>query len=132
MSSEIPMPKWLSGPTFHQWVLEDKELLSAYDWPDYPGEMVGDGNWVDVFVTETDDFIIGRLWVNPEANSVGLEFIEGGDLLHFAKAALTLREFYHHGVDALQAYEYIKREFYCGEEETGELKDAVLSAAGRA
>jgi hypothetical protein len=40
------------------------------------------------------------------------------------KIALELREFNHNGVNPMQAYDYIKRDYFANEEETGDLADA--------
>lgn len=123
-----PYPKWL-GPTFGDWCQEDPELLEAYEWPDYSGTMTGEGNWVDLFITQTDDFPIGRLWISPDQECVGMLPLPGGNQDYMTKSILELRELLHHEVDAFRAYDYIKNQYYADEEQTGDLSDAVNGTA---
>lgn len=128
MSTFQPMtPNWLSA-SWDQFVADDPELQDAYGYSDYPSELGGEGNWVDLFLDESDDHLVGRLWVNPESSDVGLQELPGSNTDHATKVALTLREFNHHGVSVLQAYEFIKNEYFCGEEQTGDLANVIDGA----
>lgn len=117
-----PFPKWL-GPSFDQWSQQDPELIPAYDWPDYPGEPTGEINWVDLYLDEAGKYIVGRLWISPDAGSVGVAPVEGGNFDYITKSILELREMYRHDVSVFSAYDYVKAQYYCGEEETGDAKD---------
>lgn len=117
-----PYPKWL-GPSFDQWAQQDPELIPAYDWPDYPGPRKGEGNWVELYLDEAGKFPVGVVWLSPEHGSVGIIPAENGNYDYVAKSVLELREMFRHEVSPFAAYDYIKGEYYCGEEETGDLKD---------
>lgn len=122
-------PNWLSA-TFDQFMANDPELVAAYDYPDYPSEMTGEGNWVDIYVTETNDFPIGRLWVNPETDNIGLEQLEYSNPTYLTRLALELRELNYHDVPVLQAYDFIRSAYFANEQDTGDLANAkvVLNA----
>lgn len=121
-------PNWLTA-AWDEFVRDDPELQDAYGYEDYPSDAGGEGNWIDLFLTNGDDFPVGRLWINPESNDIGLMELPDGNINHATKVALTLREFHHHGVSPLQAYDFIKNEYFCGEEQTGDLADADTGTA---
>jgi hypothetical protein len=106
---------------------DDPELMKAYGWDDYPSDLAGEGNWVDLFLDETDDHPVGRLWINPDSGDIGLIALQHTNITYASKVALELREFAHHGVGPRLAYDYIKDDYYCGEEQTGELKEANVT-----
>lgn len=129
MSTWPPTPNWLS-PMFDQFMMTDAELTMAYDWPDYPGELDGEGNWTDCYLNRDDEVAVGRVWVNPETNTAGILYL-GGNLTYYTKSCLELREFFRHGVPALSAYDFIKSEYYAGAEQSGDLtkaKDGVVES----
>jgi hypothetical protein len=119
-------PGWLS-PAWDQFYMDDPELQEAYGYPDYPSDMTGEGNWIDMFLDVAGQFPVGRLWLAPDTGSVGLEAVLNGDQTWLTKAALELREFNKHNVGIFSAYDYIKAGYYCGEEQTGDLKDARVN-----
>lgn len=126
MSTFQPItPNWLTA-AFDQFVADDPELPMAYDYTDYPSEMSGEGNWLDLFLDETERFPVGRLWINPETGNIGLEELKYGNISHLTKIALELREYHYHDVDPLQAYSNIRSNYYADEEQTGELADAKI------
>lgn len=116
-----PPPSWL-GPAWDTFAALDPELEQAYHYSDYPGDMAGEGNWTDLYLDQSN--IVGRLWVSPENGATGFLPVDNGNLTYATKAVLELREMFHHGVEALVAYDFIKSQFYCGEEQTGDLKQA--------
>jgi len=116
---------WLSA-SFDNFVQDDPELPHAYDYQDYPSEQTGEGNWVDLYLTEDDSNPVGRLWLNPDTENIGIEPLKGGNTDYLTKIALELREFNYNGVSALQAYDFIRRQYYAGVAETGELADAKI------
>lgn len=120
-------PNWLTA-AWDQFVAEDPELQQAYDWPDYPSEMSGEGNWLDLYLTPTDDFPVGRLWLNFDTENIGLELLPQGNINYATKIALELREYHHHGVNAINAYSQIRNDYYADEEQTGELSSAKVPA----
>lgn len=127
MSTFQPItPNWLAG-AWDQFVRDDPELELAYDYEDYPSDMTGEGNWIDLFLTVTDEFPVGRLWLNFETENIGLEQLQDSNINHATKVALTLRELHHHDVNAIRAYEFIRNEYFAGQELTGELSDAVVA-----
>jgi hypothetical protein len=122
-------PNWLTG-AWDQFIAEDPELEYAYDYANYPSDMYGEGNWIDLYLTDSDEFPIGRLWINPETENIGLQALPQGNISYLTKIALELREFRHNGVDPLTAYEYIKRDYFAGEEQAGDLADAQARNQG--
>lgn len=123
-----PMPKWL-GPTFDQFAQQDPQLIEAYEWDDYPGEIKGEGNWIDLYLTPGDDYPVGRLWLSPDQEACGLMPLPNCNHDHMTRIILELRELHTNGVDAFAAYAYAKDQYYAGEEQTGELRDARDGAA---
>jgi hypothetical protein len=123
VSNWPPTPNWL-GPAFDSFVQADPELIQAYDWPDYPGDMAGEGNWLDLYIDANGANPVGRLWVNPDKSVVGISFLEGGNLTYYTKACLELREMFHHEVTPLMAFDFIKQQFFAGEQQSGELANA--------
>jgi len=127
MSTFQPItPNWLSA-SWDDFNKEDSELIEAYDWPDYPDVMEGEGNWIDLYLDSGGKTLVGRLWVCPESQCIGLEQMPNGNATWLTKAALNLREFYRHDVGVLSAYDFIKEDYYCGEEQTGDLSDAAVN-----
>ena len=124
MSTFQPLGVVTQVAAWDEFVRDDPELANAFGYEDYPSDLGGEGNWVDLYLDTSDEFPVGRLWINPESSDVGLIELPNGNINHATKVALTLREFNHHGVSPLQAYDFIKREYYCGEEQTGDLADA--------
>lgn len=124
-------PNWLTA-AWDAFIEADPELQDAYGYDDYPSDLGGEGNWIDMFLDTTDDHPVGRLWINPESSDIGLQELPNGNINHATKVALTLREFNHHGVSPLQAYSFVKNEYYCGEEQTGDLADVTVGAVVRA
>lgn len=116
---------WLSA-SFDNFVQDDPELAVAYDYPDYPSEQSGEGNWIDLYLDATDEQPVGRLWINPDTENIGLEPLKGGNTDYLTKIALELREFNFNGVSALQAYDFIRQQYYAGVTETGELSESIL------
>jgi hypothetical protein len=116
-------PNWLTAG-WDQFTADDPELQLAYDWSDYPSDRSGEGNWTDLYLDESDEFPVGRLWINPDTENIGLQALPQGNISYLTKIALELREFRHNGADPLTAYEYIKRDYFAGEEQTGDLADA--------
>lgn len=121
-------PNWLSG-AWDAFIQDDPELQAAYDYPEYPSELYGDGNWLDLYLTATDDHPIGRLWVAPETDNIGLQELRGGNTDHLTRIALQLREFSYHGVSVLQAYDFIRRQYYADEQQTGDLANARIEVS---
>lgn len=116
-------PKWLS-PGFDR--LVTKPLLDAYELDDYPDAMEGDGNWVDLYFDEGGQNLAGRVWVNPDADAVGMQrqsYDANGD--YMTRDALQLRIFHDRSVPALEAFDIIKDQYYCGEVQTGDLSSIV-------
>jgi hypothetical protein len=101
----------------------DPELEQAYDWPDFPSDRTGEGNWIDLYLTDSDEFPVGRLWINPETENVGLEELKWGNTDHLTRIALQLRDCHHRGLSPLEAFEYVKGEYCCGAMQTGSLAD---------
>lgn len=118
-------PNWLTG-AFDQFVVDDPDIIDAYGWDDYRSEMSGEGNWVDMFLDEAGEFPVGRIWFSPDTSDIGLELLPEGNLTWLTKSALELREFSKRGVSIFQAYEYVKRDYFCGEEQHGELTEAKV------
>ena|SRR6516165_513137 len=116
-------PNWLTA-AWDQFAASDPELEQAYGWPDFPSDRSGEGNWIDLYLTETDDFPIGRLWINPDTQNIGLIPLPDGNISYQTKIALELREYKHHRTDPLTAYDQIKSEYFGTQEETGNLKSA--------
>lgn len=123
-------PNWLTA-AWDQFVADDPELQVAYDYADYPSDMTGEGNWVDLYLDPTDRFPVGRAWINPETDNIGLLALSNSNIDHLTKSALQLREFNYHGVPALTAYDFILNDYYAGEQQTGELADADTGATIR-
>lgn len=119
---------WLSG-AFQQMMEDDAELTEAYGWADYPSDMEGEGNWVDLYLTEDEEHPVGRLWMNPDSGDIGLIALRWGNTDYLTKIALELREYKRHGVTIFQAYDQIKGEYFAVEEQTGELKEAKVKVA---
>lgn len=119
-------PNWLT-PAFDDFTDTDPELQLAYDYADYPSDMSGEGNWTDMFLTPSDEFPVGRLWINPETNNIGLEALPNGNITYATKVALELREFHHNGVDAMRTYDFLKDQYFAGEEQSGDLADAKVN-----
>lgn len=116
---------WLTA-SWDDFIREDTELDQARGWPEYPSDMTGEGNWVDLYLTETEDFPVGRLWINPDSGDIGLEPLQFGNITYLTKIACELREFNHHGVSARSAYDYIKQGYFAEDESTGELTEAKV------
>jgi hypothetical protein len=119
-------PNWLS-PSWDDMYKEDPELIEAYGYPDYPDKMTGEGNWIDLFLDAGGQTPVGRLWIGPDAQTIGLEQVQNGNVTWLTKSALNLREFNKHGVGIFSAYDFVKNDYYCGEEKTGDLSDARVS-----
>ena len=118
-------PNWLT-PAFDDFVDADPELQLAFDYADYPSDMSGEGNWIDLFLTPSDEHPVGRLWINPDTGSIGLQALPGGNITYATKVALELREFHHNGVDAIRTYDFLKGQYFANEEQTGDLKGAKV------
>jgi hypothetical protein len=114
---------WLTE-SFINMVNEDPELIDAYEYDDYPNDMTGEGNWIDLYLTESDEHPVGRLWVNPETQNAGVMPLQNSNADHLTRVALELREFAHHEVDATDAYDIIRGYYYAHQQKTGELADA--------
>lgn len=110
----------------------ESELLRVYELPDYPGDMSGDGDWIDLFLDLTDEHPVGRLWISPKNNGCGTIAAELCNMDHATRVCLQLRDFQHHGLSALQAFDCVKDEYYCTQTETGDLADAKIPAIKRA
>ncbi|UOW92894.1 hypothetical protein SEA_LEOPARD_16 [Mycobacterium phage Leopard] len=121
-------PNWLSA-TWDRLSADDPSLQAAYDLRDYPSEQSGEGNWIDLYLTESDDHPVGRLWLNPDTENIGLIMLPGSNIDYITKAALELRQLRAANVDVFQAYTYIKSQFYAHAEQTGDLADASIGAA---
>lgn len=127
MSTFQPItPNWLTA-AWDQFVMDDPELQDAYGYTDYPSDLAGEGNWIDLYLDESDNFPVGRLWINPESGDIGLQELPDGNISHATKIALTLREFNKHEVSARLAYNFVKNEYFAGEEQTGDLADVTPS-----
>ncbi|PQM53127.1 hypothetical protein C5U48_05720 [Mycolicibacter virginiensis] len=98
--------------------------MLCYNLPDYPGEMAGEGGWVDMYLDAAGSFPVGRLWVSAEQNSIGCEIFENCNDDHLTRVALQLREFNAAGVRVLNTFEFIKSQYYGGTINTGDLADA--------
>lgn len=103
-------PNWLS-PGFTQICEAEPELVSAYDLPDYPGRMTGEGDWADLYLDDAGEFPVGRLWVAPEIDSIGVEELPGSNTDHLTRIALQLRNFNRQGVPPLNAFAHIMGEY---------------------
>lgn len=117
-------PNWLTA-VWDQFVADDPELQQAYDYTDYPSEMSGEGNWLDMYLTPGDEFPVGRLWLNFETENIGLQQLPNGNISYATKVALELREFHNAGVSPILVYAHIRNDYYCGVEQTGELAQAA-------
>lgn len=125
MTTFQPMtPNWLSGG-WDQMVKDDPELELAYNYEDYPSEMSGEGNWMDLYLTTSNEFPICRVWLNPETENIGVQYLPGGNDTHATRIALQLREFNHNGVDAIRAFDFVTKQYYAGNWKTGELSEAA-------
>lgn len=116
---------WLS-PGFDHITEAEPELLRAYELPDYSGDMSGEGDWTELYLDPTDDHPVGRLWVSPENNGCGIIAAELCNMDHATRVCLQLRLFQLHGLSALQAFDYVKNEYYCTQIETGDLAEAKI------
>jgi hypothetical protein len=114
---------WLS-PGFEIILKNEPELFDAYEYPDYPGAMIGDGDWVDLFLDDTGNDPVGRLWFAPDTNGVGVEPLPACNGDHFTRIQLRLRDFHHQGLVPANAFDFVKGEYYCGVVQTGNLTDA--------
>jgi hypothetical protein len=126
-TAEPITPNWLSA-SWDNFVENDPTLQDAYDLRDYPSNQIGEGNWVDLYLTDSEEFPVGRLWINPDTENIGINTLPGSNIDHLTKCALELRQLRAAGCDVFQAYDYIKSQYYAGEEETGELADADPNA----
>jgi hypothetical protein len=124
-------PNWLSA-SWDQFVADDPELQDAYGYDDYPSVLGGEGNWVDLYLTLSDEHPVGRLWISPESSDIGLLELPNSNTDHATRIALTLRELNHHGVSVFRAYDYAKSMYFAGEEQTGDLSVAANTAGARA
>lgn len=120
---------WLSAG-FDQFVQDDPTLPEAYGYSDYPSDMLGEGNWIDLFLDDSDRFPVGRLWSDLESN-VGLIELRSCNTSYLTKSALELRQLQNAEVHPINAYNFIREQYYCGEEQTGELADANAGTAQR-
>ena len=121
-------PNWLSA-AWDTFSAEDPSLQGAYDLRDYPSNQSGEGNWVDMYLTEDESNPIARLWVNPDTENIGLILLPASNVDYATKCALELRQLRDAKVDATAAYSYIKQQYFAGEEQTGELEDANAGTA---
>lgn len=121
-------PNWLTA-SWDEFTKEDPELQDAYNYPEYPSELGGEGNWLDLYITDTDEFPVGRLWINPETENIGLQELQYGNISHLTRIALELRELNYHGVSALQAYDFIRGQYFAGEQDTGDLAKARIEVS---
>jgi hypothetical protein len=129
MSTFQPItPNWLTG-VWDEFIKDDPELQNAYDYTDYPSDLGGEGNWVDLYLTDSNEFPVGRLWVNPETENIGLQELQFGNISYLTKIALQLREFNYHEVGVLPAYDFIRNQYYADEQQTGDLANARIEAS---
>jgi hypothetical protein len=129
MSTFQPItPNWLTA-AWDGFVKDDPELQDAYDYQEYPSDLGGEGNWVDLYLTNTNEVPVGRLWINPETENIGLQELQFGNISYLTKIALELREFAHNGVSVLQAYDFIRKQYYADEQQTGDLATARIEAS---
>lgn len=114
---------WLS-PGFELILANEPELYAAYELPDYPGAMEGDGDWVDLYFDADGNDLVGRLWFAPGTNGCGIEELQNSNGDHLTRVALQLRDFHYHGMSPLEAFDYVKGQYCCGAVQTGSLADA--------
>lgn len=119
---------WLS-PGFDRILADEPELLMAYNLDDYPDDMSGEGDWVDMYLDNAGKFVVGRLWVSADNNSIGCEALpDGGNMDHLTRVALQLRQFNQEHVPVLVTFDFIKSQYQCGPTNTGDLKNAEVSS----
>src|SRR6516162_708462 len=97
MTFEPATANWLS-PGFEVILKNEPELFDAYNYPDYPGVMEGDGVWDDLFLDDTGNDPVGRLWFAPDTNGVGIETLPACNGDHLTRVQLQFRDFHHHGL----------------------------------
>ena len=121
---------WLS-PGFDNILADEPDLLLAYELPDYPREMSGEGDWVDLYLDADGKFPVGRLWMSPDNNSMGCEILaDGGNMDHLTRVALQLRQFNEVDAHPISAFEFVKDQYQCGPINTGDLvkaKDGIIA-----
>jgi hypothetical protein len=114
---------WLS-PGFEQILKNEPELFAAYEYPDYPDDMSGDGDWVDLYLDDTGNDPVGRLWFAPDTDSVGVMSVPSGNGDHFTRIQLQLRDFHHQGLVPAGAFDFVRNDYFASEVRTGDLADA--------
>ena len=127
MSTFQPLtPNWLSDG-FAMIVADEPTLPDAYGLTDYPSDQTGEGNWIDMYLTDnSDQFPVGRLWVGTDTENIGLSELPGSNLDHLTRCALELRQLNEANVSVLQAFDYIKGLYYADAWHTGDLNEAMV------
>lgn len=106
-----PIPtKWLSEG-FDR--LATPEILAAYDLPDYPGPLAGEGFWCDLYLDEAKEWTIGRLWTNL-ADACGLLWMPQMDADLYTQQALQIRLYRKEGLSAKEAFDRIATKWWTG------------------
>lgn len=123
-------PNWL-GPGFSIITEAEPELIAAYNMPDYPSEDTGEGDWVDLYLDAAQQHTVGRLWVAPEENSIGLIELPGSNTDHLTRIALQLRDFQYNDVPVMNAWQYITENdgYTNANNGFGMVKDAAVDTA---
>lgn len=121
-----PEPKWM-GPGWDTHLESDATLTEAYNLPDYELDESGDTevNWLDLYSDASGTNPVGRLWLMPDQEACGVMPLGPCDTVLLAVSILRLRQMKSAGVDAFTAYESIRESFFAGEEQTGDLQDAL-------
>lgn len=119
MISKPIEPRWLSQG-FDE--LATDEILSAYDLPDYPGPLAGQGYWCDLFADEARERPIGRLWTD-KANGCGLLWLPYMNPNLYTAEALQIRLYRKEGFSASDAFDKIATKWWTGPVFEGLLDD---------
>jgi hypothetical protein len=61
---------WLTA-AWDKFVEDDPELENAYGYADYPSEMYGEGNWIDLYLTDSDEFPVAGCGSTRKRKTLG-------------------------------------------------------------
>jgi len=106
-----PIPVRFLGAGFDD--LATDEILGAYDLPDYPDQLAGDGFWCDLFADEAHNNPVGRLWTNRK-NGCGLLWLPQMSGEVYTHQALLIRLYRQEGLTASEAFDRIATEWWTG------------------
>lgn len=126
-----------SGPIPSRWLsqgfdeLATPDIIAAYDLPDYPGELAGEGFWCDLFFDEAHDWAIGRLWTDRR-QGCGLLWLPRMDADVYTQQALQIRLYRRDGLSAQDAFDRIATKWWTGPVYEGQLDDIEPPMPGAA